>query len=220
MPGKTLMIGIAGGTGSGKTTLVRKLSERFGDAVCVVCHDWYYRAQPTLTLEERSRQNYDCPEAFETERLVRDLARLRDGYAVDCPQYDYTVHDRSRSTLRISPAGVVIVEGILIFADAELRDMFDIRIFVDTDADIRILRRLARDVKERGRSIDSVCRQYISTVKPMHEAYVEPSKKYADIIVPEGGENIVALEMILGRVEKHIGDTAKRPADIPVYGMV
>ena len=204
MRGRTLMIGVAGGTGSGKTTLVRKLGERFGSAVSVVCHDWYYRARTGMSLEERSQQNYDCPDAFETELLVRDLARLRDGFAVDCPQYDYTVHNRSEMTRRVLPASVIIVEGILIFADEALRNMFDIRIFVDTDADIRILRRLVRDVKERGRSIDSVCRQYISTVKPMHEAYVEPSKKYADIIVPEGGENLVALEMILGRVEKHI----------------
>lgn len=209
MRGGTLMIGVAGGTGSGKTTLVRKLGERFGERVSVVCHDWYYRAQSGLTLEERARQNYDCPEAFETELLVRDLARLRDGFAVDCPQYDYAVHDRSSHTRHIFPASVVVVEGILVFADAALRDMFDIRIFVDTDADIRILRRLVRDVKERGRSIDSVCRQYISTVKPMHEAYVEPTKKFADIIVPEGGENPVALEMILGRVEKHISDNVQ-----------
>lgn len=204
MDQKTLMIGIAGGTGSGKTTLVRRLSERFGTDVSVVCHDWYYRAQHGLSLEERARQNYDRPEAFETELLVRDLARLREGQAIDCPQYDYTVHNRSDATFRVLPASVVIVEGILIFADPTLRDMFDIRIFVDTDADIRILRRLSRDVKERGRSIDSVFCQYVETVKPMHEAYVEPSKKYAHIIVPEGGENLVALEMIFGRVEKHI----------------
>ena len=152
----TLMIGIAGGTGSGKTT------------------------------------------------LVRDLLRLRNGHAVDCPQYDYTLPNRSQTTVRVEPASVIVVEGILIFADPELRDLFDIRIFVDTDADIRILRRLSRDVKERGRSIDSVFRQYVTTVKPMHEAYVEPSKKYAHVIVPEGGENLVALEMIFGRVEKHI----------------
>lgn len=194
MDHKTLMIGIAGGTGSGKTTLVRKLGLRFGDSVSVVCHDWYYRAQNGLSLEERARQNYDCPEAFETDLLVRDLARLRDGQAIDCPQYDYTVHNRSEATVRVSPASVVVVEGILIFADPALRDMFDIRIFVDTDADIRILRRLSRDVKERGRSIDSVFCQYVDTVKPMHEAYVEPSKKYAHLIVPEGGEILLRLK--------------------------
>lgn len=147
----TLMIGIAGGTGSGKTTLVRKLGERFGSSVSVVCHDWYYRAQNGLSLEERARQNYDRPEAFETDLLVRDLLRLRNGHAVDCPQYDYTLHNRSQTTVRVEPASVIVVEGILIFADPELRDLFDIRIFVDTDADIRILRRLSRDVKERGR---------------------------------------------------------------------
>ena len=204
MDPKTLMIGIAGGTGSGKTTLVKKLGKRFGDSISVVCHDWYYRAQDGLSLEDRARQNYDRPEAFETDLLVRDLKRLRRGEAVDCPQYDYTIHTRAEATVRIQPASVVIVEGILIFADPALRDMFDIRIFVDTDADIRILRRLVRDVNERGRSIESVFCQYVETVKPMHEAYIEPSKKYAHIIVPEGGENLVALEMIFGRVEKHI----------------
>lgn len=215
MDHKTLMIGIAGGTGSGKTTLVRKLGLRFGDSVSVVCHDWYYRAQNGLSLEERAGQNYDCPEAFETDLLVRDLTRLRDGQAIDCPQYDYTVHNRSEATVRVSPASVVVVEGILIFADPALRDMFDIRIFVDTDADIRILRRLSRDVKERGRSIDSVFCQYVETVKPMHEAYVEPSKKYAHLIVPEGGENLVALEMIFGRVEKHIRSHNEESRNLP-----
>lgn len=146
---------------------------------------------------------------------MRDLARLRDGQAIDCPQYDYTVHTRSEATVRVSPASVVVVEGILIFADPALRDMFDIRIFVDTDADIRILRRLSRDVKERGRSIDSVFCQYVDTVKPMHEAYVEPSKKYAHLIVPEGGENLVALEMIFGRVEKHIRSQNEESRNLP-----
>lgn len=146
---------------------------------------------------------------------MRDLARLRDGQAIDCPQYDYTVHNRSEATVRVSPASVVVVEGILIFADPALRDMFDIRIFVDTDADIRILRRLSRDVKERGRSIDSVFCQYVDTVKPMHEAYVEPSKKYAHLIVPEGGENLVALEMIFGRVEKHIRSQNEESRNLP-----
>lgn len=191
MDHKTLMIGNAGGTGSGKTTLVRKLGLRFGDSVSVVCHDWYYRAQNGLSLEERA------------------------GQAIDCPQYDYTVHNRSEATVRVSPASVVVVEGILIFADPALRDMFDIRIFVDTDADIRILRRLSRDVKERGRSIDSVFCQYVETVKPMHEAYVEPSKKYAHLIVPEGGENLVALEMIFGRVEKHIRSHNEESRNLP-----
>lgn len=159
----TLMIGIAGGTGSGKTTLVRKLGERFGSSVSVVCHDWYYRAQNGLSLEERARQNYDRPEAFETDLLVRDLLRLRNGHAVDCPQYDYTLHNRSQTTVRVEPASVIVVEGILIFADPELRDLFDIRIFVDTDADIRILRRLSRDVKERG---PASTRSFASTLRP------------------------------------------------------
>lgn len=204
MKDNVLLIGVAGGTGSGKTTLVGKLAEHFGESVCVVCHDWYYRARGELSLAERARQNYDCPEAFETDRLVRDLCELKAGRAVDCPQYDYSVHDRSPLTRHLEPARVIIVEGILIFADSALRELMDIRIFVDTDADIRILRRLRRDVKERGRSVDSVFEQYVATVKPMHEAYVEPSKKYAHLIVPEGGENRVALEMILGRVKSHL----------------
>lgn len=200
----SLLIGVAGGIGSGKTTLVSKLAEHFAGEVAVLCHDWYYRAQDELTLPERARQNYDCPEAFETERLIADLRALRRGEAVDCPQYDYTQHTRAQKTLHIEPARVIIVEGILLFADRELRQMLDIRIFVDTDADIRILRRLQRDVLERGRSIGSVISQYTETVKPMHEAYVEPSKKYAHLIVPEGGENTVALDMILGRIARQL----------------
>lgn len=200
----TLLIGVAGGTGSGKTTLVSKLARHFEGEVSVICHDWYYRAQDDMPPEERAKQNYDCPEAFETERLVRDLRALCRGEAVECPQYDYKRHTRSDKTLRVEPARVLIVEGILLFTDAELRQMLDIRIFVDTDADIRILRRLRRDVLERGRSIESVISQYTETVKPMHEAYVEPSKKHAHLIVPEGGENTVALDMILGRIERQL----------------
>lgn len=200
----TLLIGVAGGTGSGKTTLVSKLAEHFAGEVSVICHDWYYRAQDDIPPEERAKQNYDCPEAFETERLARDLRTLCRGEAVDCPQYDYKRHTRSDITLRVEPARVLIVEGILLFADPALRRMLDIRIFVDTDADIRILRRLRRDVLERGRSIESVISQYTDTVKPMHEAYVEPSKKHAHLIVPEGGENTVALDMILGRIERQL----------------
>ena len=199
-----LVIGIAGGTGSGKTTLMKQIVEHFGDVVTVVSHDNYYRRRDELTYEERCLINYDEPAAFETELMVSHLAQLRQGQAVDCPVYDFTVHNRSNDTLRIVPRQVIIVEGILIFADEALRELMDIRIFVDTDADVRLCRRIKRDVNKRGRSLESVLTQYQTTVKPMHEKYVEPSKKYANIVVPEGGKNMVALDMILGRIQRHL----------------
>lgn len=199
-----LFIGIAGGSGSGKTTIVNKLKEHFGDDVCVVCHDWYYREQIGMSYEKRAQTNYDCPDAFETERLVSDLIKLRKGEIVECPQYDYTIHNRSGETLTVEPKRVIIIEGILIFNSMELVNMCDIKIYVDTDADLRILRRVLRDVNKRGRNLDSVIAQYITTVKPMHEKYVEPSKRRADIIVPEGGKNVVALDMIIERIARHL----------------
>ena len=199
-----LVIGIAGGTGSGKTTLMKQIVEHFGDVVTVVSHDNYYRRRDELTYEERCLINYDEPAAFETELMVSHLAQLRQGQAVDCPVYDFTVHNRSNDTLRIVPRQVIIVEGILIFADEALRELMDIRIFVDTDADVRLCRRIKRDVNKRGRSLESVLTQYQTTVKPMHEKYVEPSKKHANIVVPEGGKNMVALDMILGRIQRHL----------------
>ncbi len=199
-----MVIGIAGGTGSGKTTLTQRLKERFGEDVGVLNHDNYYKAHDDMPFEERCKLNYDHPDSFDTDLLVRDLKLLRMGQAVQCPTYDYTVHNRAAATVEVLPAKVIIVEGILIFQSQALRDLMDIKIFVDTDADVRILRRLLRDVKERGRSLDSVVEQYLTTVKPMHEAFVEPSKKYADLIVPEGGRNLVALEMIIQRVAHHI----------------
>jgi len=204
-----IVIGIAGGTGSGKTTITQKLREHFGDDVAVIYHDNYYKAHHDLSYEERSRLNYDHPNAFDTDRLVEDLKKLRAGQSIECPVYDYTIHDRSRETLVIHPARVIIVEGILIFHEPALRDLMDIKLFVDTDADVRILRRIRRDVKERGRSLDSVIDQYLTTVKPMHEAFVEPSKKFADVIIPEGGQNKVALEMVVGRVQAHLDRTQK-----------
>lgn len=201
---ETIVIGIAGGTGSGKTTLTLRLKERFGDDVCMLYHDNYYRAHPDMPFEEREKLNYDHPNAFETDLMVRDLCRLRAGEAILCPVYDYSNHDRSDQVVEIKPTKVIVVEGILIFENAALRDMMDIKIFVDTDADVRILRRITRDVKKRGRSLDSVKEQYLTTVKPMHEAFVEPSKKFADIVVPEGGHNIVALDMIIERVASHV----------------
>ena len=201
-----LVIGIAGGTGSGKTTLMKNIVERFGGDVTVLSHDNYYRRLDHLPMEERVKVNYDEPAALETELMVRHLDALRNGFEIDCPVYDFTNHNRSDETLRIVPRKVIIVEGILIFADEALRNLMDIRIFVDTDADIRICRRIKRDVNKRGRSLESVIEQYRNTVKPMHEKYVEPSKKYADIVVPEGGKNLVALDMILGRIQRHLDE--------------
>ena len=199
-----MVIGIAGGTGSGKTTLTNRLKERFGNDVSVVYHDSYYKAHDEMTYEERCLLNYDHPDAFDTELMMEHLTALKRGEAVCCPTYDYTVHNRAKETVVVQPTKVILVEGILIFENKALRDLMDIKIFVDTDADVRILRRIIRDVKKRGRSLDSVVSQYLTTVKPMHEQFVEPSKRYADIIVLEGGKNVVALDMIVQRIHKHI----------------
>ena len=199
-----LVIGIAGGTGSGKTTLMDNLVKRFSDDVTVLSHDNYYRRRDDMTLEERSKVNYDEPAALETDLMVRHLDLLRQGQAIECPVYDFSQHNRSNKTTTIEPKRVIIVEGILIFEDDALRDLMDIRIFVDTDADVRLGRRILRDVEERGRTLQSVLEQYQTTVKPMHEMYVEPSKKHAHLVVPEGGRNFVALDMILSRIERHL----------------
>ena len=204
---KHLVIGIAGGSGSGKTTLLKNIVETFGPSITVISHDNYYKRHDEMTYEERSRLNYDEPAALETDLMVRQLEALRRGEAIQCPVYDFTVHNRSNETLTIQPEKVIIVEGILIFTDKNLRDLMDIKIFVDTDADIRICRRIKRDVNKRGRSLESVITQYQQTVKPMHEKYVEPSKKYADIVVPEGGKNLVALAMIQGYIRRYLEDT-------------
>ena len=199
-----IIIGIAGGTGSGKTTLTRHLKDHFGPEVTVIGHDSYYRRQEGKTYEERALQNYDHPDAFETDLLVRHLQELREGRSVQCPVYSYVDHNRTDQTAEVFPTKVLIVEGILIFAEPALRELMDIKIFVDTDADVRILRRLLRDVKERGRSLDSVVTQYLTTVKPMHEQFVQPSRQYADIVVLAGGHNLVALDMITQRIRSHI----------------
>lgn len=199
-----MVIGIAGGTGSGKTTLMKNLVQRLGDEVTVVSHDNYYKRQDHMSYEERCGMNYDEPAAFDTDLMVSQLSALRQGEAVDCPVYDFTVHNRSDKTLRLVPRRVIIVEGILIFENEALRELMDIRIFVDTDADIRLCRRIKRDVNKRGRTLESVLKQYQETVKPMHEAYVEPSKKYAHLVVPEGGKNAVALDMLLDRIQRHL----------------
>lgn len=199
-----MAIGIAGGTGSGKTTITRLLSERFGKDVSVIYYDNYYKAHDDLTYDERAKINYDCPDAFDTELFLEDVAKLKRGEDVLCPVYDYTVHNRSNQTLLIKSAPVILLESILLLSDERIRDLLDIKIFVDTDADVRILRRIMRDVKERKRSLESVVEQYLTTVKPMHEMYVEPSKRYANIIIPEGGHNMVAVNMLMERINAHI----------------
>ena len=199
-----LVIGIAGGSGSGKTTLMNNIVSRFSEDITVLSHDSYYRRHDDMTYEERCQLNYDEPAALETELMVKHLNLLRQGQAIDCPVYDFTVHNRSDEVTRIEPSRVIIVEGILIFENEALRDLMDIRIFVDTDADIRLCRRVKRDVNKRGRSLESVLTQYQQTVKPMYEKYVEPSKKYAHILVPEGGKNTVAQEFIISLLEKHL----------------
>ena len=202
-----LTIGIAGGTGSGKTTLTDTLAAEFSPDVTVIRHDDYYKAHDNMPFSERCKLNYDIPEAFDNDLLIEHMKKLKAGEAIDCPVYDYTDHNRSRETHRIEPNRVIIVEGILIFADPRLADMFDEKIFVDTDADVRLIRRILRDTRERGRSLESVVTQYITTVKPMHEKYVEPTRKLADIVIPEGGENKVALMMLSSRIERYLRST-------------
>lgn len=204
MENNVLVIGIAGGTGSGKTTITRKILERFGENVSVIRHDNYYKAHHEMSYEERSKLNYDHPDSLDTDLMIKHIKSLKEGKSVKCPVYDFTIHDRSDETEIINPTKVLIIEGILIFQDKRLCKEMDIKIFVDTDADVRILRRIIRDVKKRGRSLDSVVDQYLTTVKPMHEQFVEPSKKNADIIIPEGGHNIVALDMVMDRVNAHL----------------
>lgn len=201
---RPLIIGIAGGTCSGKTTITKKIAERFAGSVSVIYHDNYYKAHHDLTYEQKSHLNYDHPDSYDTWMLTAALKALGKGQEVACPVYDYTIHDRSDSTITIKPAPVILVEGILILADPELCREMDIKVFVDTDADVRILRRIIRDVKERKRSLESIIDQYLQTVKPMHEKYVEPSKQNADIIIPEGGRNKVALELLLTAIKDHL----------------
>ena len=209
MEGNILVIGIAGGTGSGKTTLMNNLIERFAGSVTVLSHDNYYRRNDHLTYEQRCLINYDEPAALETDLMARHLDALRHGETIRCPVYDFAQHNRSNETIEIAPKNVIIVEGILIFENQELRDLMDIKIFVDTDADVRLCRRIKRDVNKRGRSLESVLEQYQTTVKPMHEKYVEPSKKHANLVVLEGGKNWVALDMIVGRIQRHLDEVGR-----------
>ena len=202
--GDYLVIGIAGGSGSGKATLTNQIAAQFLEQVTVIKHDNYYKAHDDMDYDERSRLNYDHPNAFDTELMIEHLKALKKGESIECPIYDYTIHNRSKDTITIVPNKVIIVEGILIFENKDLCDLMDIRIFVDTDADLRIIRRIQRDVMERARSLESVINQYIETVKPMHEQYVEPSKKNANVIVPEGGYNQAAMEMIRNHIKNHL----------------
>ena len=195
-----LTIGIAGGTGSGKTTITRRIIREFGDNVAILHHDSYYKAHNDMSYEERTQLNYDHPDAFDTDLMVDHIRALKRGETVRCPVYDFTVHNRSSRTTEVRPGRVLVVEGILIFADPQVCSELDIKLFVDTDADVRILRRIVRDVRDRGRSLESVVNQYLTTVKPMHEKYVEPSKRNADLIIPEGGKNAVAMDMVMERI--------------------
>ena len=213
MDNNILVIGIAGGTGSGKTTLMKNLIARFADDVTVLSHDNYYKRHDELPYEERCKLNYDEPAALETDLMARHLDALRHGQAIRCPVYDFSVHNRSDETVLITPQRVIIVEGILIFENKQLRDLMDIKIFVDTDADVRLCRRIKRDVNKRGRTLESVLQQYQQTVKPMHEKYVEPSKRFADIVVPEGGKNAVALDMIMLTIQRHL-EGLEEPCDL------
>ena len=198
---EVIVIGVAGGTGSGKSTLVKRLQEAFrSEDVATLCHDFYYKAHPELTYEERTKLNYDHPQSFDTDMLVEHIRALKNNVPIERPVYSFVDHNRTAETVPVKPSKVIIIDGILIFENKELRDMMDIKVFVDTDADLRLARRILRDVRERGRSMESVIDQYTTTVKPMHEEFVEPSKKYADVIIPEGGFNSVAVQMLIQNI--------------------
>lgn len=197
---RPVIIGVAGGSGSGKTTVVRNICDRLEGCVAVIEQDAYYKDQSHLPMEERRKTNYDHPLAFDNDLLISHLHQLLERKPIEKPVYDYTQHTRSRETVTVEPKDVIILEGILILEDEKLRSLMDIKVFVDTDADVRILRRIERDVKSRGRSLDSVIRQYLTTVRPMHLQFVEPSKRYADLIIPEGGFNQVAVDLLVNQI--------------------
>lgn len=207
---KPIIIGVTGGTGSGKTTVTRKIIEEFGDvSLAYIPQDAYYKDQSHLTMDERVLTNYDHPFAFDNDLLSEHIRQLLDGQAVQMPVYDFTQHNRAEETIRVDPKEVIIIEGILIFSDKELRDLMDIKVFVDTDDDIRIIRRIKRDMAERGRSLDSIIDMYTSIVKPMHEQFIEPTKKFADIIIPEGGSNNVAIDLMTTKIRSIIPNDLK-----------
>jgi len=207
MNGKdVIVIGIAGGTGSGKSTMINKIKSEFNEQITIINHDFYYKDRSDLSFEEREKLNYDHPDAFDTNLMIEHIKRLKSWKQVERPVYDFTIHNRTRETVILDPAKVIIVEGILIFENKELINLFDIKVFIDTDSDVRIIRRILRDVRERGRSLESVINQYMTTVKLMHEQFVEPSKRVADVIVPEGGFNMVALQMINHRINSLLAE--------------
>ncbi len=202
---KTTIIGVAGGTASGKTTLVRKLQEAFVEEdVLTLCHDFYYKAHNELCLDERAKLNYDHPNAFDTDMMIEHIKALKEGKTIERPVYSFSEHNRLEQTITVKPAKVIILDGILILENKELRELMDMKIYVDTDDDARLARRLVRDVQERGRDMNSVLTQYFSTVKPMHRDFVEPSKRYANIIIPEGGFNSVALSLLIENIQAQI----------------
>ena len=201
-----IVLGIAGGSGSGKTTLMKNLIARFQDDVTVLSHDNYYRPYDELTIEERRKLNYDHPDAFDTDMMIGHLKELKAGHSIECPVYDYATYSRTSETVTVEPRKVILVEGILIFENHALCDQMDIKIFVDTDADIRFIRRLLRDVNERGRTLESVVEQYTSTVRDMHNLFIEPSKRYADVIIPEGGHNVVAIDLLITKISSIISE--------------
>ena len=198
---RPVIFSVAGGTGSGKTTVAHNILQLIGqEHIAYVPHDAYYKHQSQLSLEERRRTNYDHPDSLETSLMIIHIMQLVNGQAVDIPVYDFTIHLRTSQTTHVEPAPIILVEGILILSEPELRKLFDIKLFVDTDADLRLIRRLQRDMQERGRTFDSVIKQYLTTVRPMHMEFVEPSKRYADVIIPVGGHNEVAIEMVAARI--------------------
>ena len=204
--GKVFVIGIAGGSGSGKSTLCENISRNFGNDVIVISHDDYYKAHHEMSYEEKSKLNYDHPDAYDTDLLIDDLTALKNGLPVCAPVYDFTVHDRSSAIRKIEPARIIIIDGILIFENEALRSLMDLKIFVDTDADLRILRRMSRDMETRKRSFESVSNQYLTTVKPMHDLYVEPSKKYADMIVNGSRYNPAVISLLVSYIQKNISE--------------